>query len=588
MNIMELIVAAEKQLKEGGGQQAAAQLYQNWLDKNGHEQQAAPIWFNLGVIYSNIGNKEATLSSYLKARELMPALWQASGNLGNYYELAGEVDKAIEVYEAVLNYPIEKEGTIFIRNQLGRLLEGKRNFKEAGDQYFQSLSLDLSQKDAFQHWFYLKQKQCEWPLEALPKPSSAREIASSMGTLSAMAYFDDVELLSIACNEWVKRHKKNKDFYHLVERNKKYGHKKIRIGYVSCDFRMHAVSFLAAQLYELHNREKFEVFGFDYSIDEQGPWRKRILDGMDHVLPIHNLSDEDAAKLIQSQEIDILFDMVGLTSGGRPGIFMYRPAPIQVHYLGFLGPVGIEEIDYMVCDEYVVPPSVAPFYGAKPIYLPFYQINNNLRQYSPKPERSALGLPEDAFVFCAIINSYKLNPSIFHRWMQILQKTTNSVLWLLEENDSIKENLLKEVRKYDIEESRIIFAKPIDPRDYLSRFQCADLFLDTSPYNAGITGSDAIWMGLPLLTCPGNTFVSRMAASLLIQLGLNDFVCHDWNEYINKAVQFCESRTSARMIFDRHFDRNHPIFSSEVFVKNLEAKLLQTMKDHYKKKASWI
>jgi predicted O-linked N-acetylglucosamine transferase (SPINDLY family) len=170
--------------------------------------------------------------------------------------------------------------------------------------------------------------------------------------------------------------------------------------------------------------------------------------------------------------------------------------------------------------------------------------------------------------------------------MQILQKTSNSVLWLLEENDSIKENLLKEVRKYDIEESRIIFAKPVDPRDYLSRFQCADLFLDTSPYNAGITGSDAIWMGLPLLTCPGNTFVSRMAASLLIQLGLNDFVCHDWNEYINKAVQFCESRTGARMIFDRHFDRNHPIFSSEVFVKNLEAKLLQTMKDHYKKKAS--
>lgn len=582
MTIMEIIAAAEQHLQQSGGQEAAVQVYQNWLYIHGHEQQAAPIWFNLGVIQSNLGDKPATLSSYLKARELMPTLWQASGNLGNYYELAGEIDQAITVYEQALEYPMPVEGATFIRNQLGRLFEGKRQFKQAGEQYFQSLCLDQSQKDAFQHWFYLKQKQCDWPLDAFPKPSSAREIASSMGTLSAMAYFDDVELLSLACNEWVKRYKKNKSFYHLVEKNKKYQHKKIKVGYVSCDFRMHAVSFLSARIYELHDREQFEVFGFDYSIDEQSVWRKRILDGMDHVFPIHDLSDEEAAKLIQSQEIDILFDMVGLTSGGRPGIFMYRPAPIQVHYLGFLGPVGIEEVDYMVCDEYVVPPPLAPFYGAKPIYLPFYQINNNLRQYTPKPERSALGLPEDAFVFCSIINSYKVNPSIFHHWMQILQRTSNSVLWLLEENDSVKANLLREIRKYDIDESRIIFAKPVDPRDYLSRFQCADLFLDTSPYNAGITGSDAIWMGLPLLTCPGNTYVSRMAASLLNQLGLQDFICQDWNEYVNKAVQFCESRTGAREIFDRIFDRNHPIFSSEVFVKNLETALLQISQERDK------
>ena len=575
MNITEIISAAEASFADTGDNTLSANLYKTWLATHGADANSAPVWFNYGVVQSAIGDKDESAESYRAAKKLMPNLWQASANLANYHESLGEIAAAVELYQDALELPLDRDGSLFIRNQLGRLYEGARRFNDAKNLYAQSLEIDPSQKDAFQHWFYLKQKQCDWPLNTFPRPSSIREIAASLGPLSAMAYFDDLELLNFSCTQWMDRYKSNKHFYHLVEPTKKYSHKRLKIGYVSCDFRMHAVTFLAAQIYELHNRAQFEVFGFDFSVDDNSPWRKKIIDGMDQCHPIHSLSDENAAKLIASLEIDILVDMVGLTAGGRPGIFMYRPAPIQVSYLGFLGPVGIPEMDYIVCDSYVVPPESAIFYGAKPIYLPFYQVNNSLRQSASPPSRSAVGLPDDAFVFCAINNSYKLTQEVFYHWMQVLLQTNNSVLWLLEENPEVKENLLRESRKYGIDPNRLVFAKPIDPSDYLARFACADLFLDTSPYNAGITASDALWMGLPVLTCPGNTYVSRMAADLLIQMDLGEFVCQSWGEYVKKAVNYCQSKDMAKTLLNQRFTRNSPIFNSSQFVQNLEANYLE-------------
>ncbi len=324
----------------------------------------------------------------------------------------------------------------------------------------------------------------------------------------------------------------------------------------------------------MHDRERFEIFGFDFSKDEDTPWRNMVINGFDHHIPIHEMDDETAAILIRKFEIDILVDLVGLTSGARPGILLQKPAPIQVSYLGFLGPVGMQEIDYIVCDDYVVPPEASHHYGAKPLYVPFYQVNNRLRIAAETPTRESQGLPPNAFVFCAINNSYKITPSIFRRWMKILEQTENSVLWLLAENPNVEQNIKKELARYGMEEWRVIFAKHAQPSEYLARFSCADLYLDASPYNAGITGSDAVWMGLPVLTCPGNTFVSRMAADLMLKLNLSEFVCETWTEYIEKAIYFSKTKT-AKSILEKKLDRGSFVFDTKFFVQALERKFIE-------------
>jgi predicted O-linked N-acetylglucosamine transferase (SPINDLY family) len=391
-----------------------------------------------------------------------------------------------------------------------------------------------------------------------------------------MAYFDDPEMIRITVSEWIKRFRSGKSFNHLTNENTKYDHSKIKVGYLSCDFRMHAVCFLSAQIYELHDRNKFEVFAYDFSKPETSSWRQRIIDGVDHFIPIHEMGDEEVAHLIRSQEIDILIDMVGLTSGARPGILMYKPSPVQISYLGFLGPVGMEEIDYLICDDYVVPDQFKDSYGAKKLCVPFYQVNNRLRESNPKPSRASQGLPENVFVYCVINNSYKITQEVFFRWMNILKKTDNTVLWVLEENESVRESFIDEANRLSVSLSRIIFGPPVDPKDYLARFQCADLFLDTSPYNAGITASDALWMNLPVITCPGNTFTSRMAADLLINLNLEQLVCSSWAEYEEKAILFSKSNFLKQYLSDKDI-RSNRVFDSEFFVKSLESKYLEVV-----------
>jgi len=578
IDLAQIVAGAEKVLAVKQNIQDVIAYYEVTLAGLKSGPALAPLWFNLGVAHTSAQNFSKAIECYQQSKMLLPTFWQAGANLGNLYERSHQSDQAIVLYETYLKMPIDIEGRRFLSNQLGRLYENEHQLTKAISVYSKSLAIDPTQRDTFQHWFYLRQKQCAWPLGVLPKPLSVNELAGSMGSLSAMAYFDDPTLLNLVCTQWVQRFKKGRTFTHLTKSGQRYEHSKIRIGYVSGDFRMHAVCFLSAELYGLHNRQSFEVYGFDFSKDDGSQVRSQVISGMDHFHSIHDLSDEQAARLIRHHEIDILVDLVGLTAGGRPGIFMYKPAPLQVSYLGFLGPVGIPEIDYLVCDPYVVPAQWAADYGAKPLYMPFYQINNSLRQSAAPGSRESYGLPENAYVFCALNNSYKITEEMFARWMQILRNTHNSVLWLLEGDEGLRENLRSFARLHRVDTERLIFAKPVHPAHYLARFQCADLFLDTSPYNAGITGSDALWMGLPLLTCPGNTYVSRMAASLLLQLKLDEFVCDSWNDYINKAITYCRTN-SARVNFNAVFDRQSPIFNSQFFMKNYENSLLALMNE---------
>jgi predicted O-linked N-acetylglucosamine transferase (SPINDLY family) len=359
---------------------------------------------------------------------------------------------------------------------------------------------------------------------------------------------------------------------------KGYGHKRIRIAYVSSDFSNHPVSMLTVPLYELHDRSRFEVFGYCWSPEDGSPLRQRVMTAMDHFTRIDKMSDEAAAKLIRQHEIDILVDLQGQTAGARANLLAYRPAPIQITYLGLPATTGLPSIDYVIADRFLIPEDAAPYYSEKPLYMPdIYQVSDRKRAVGPAPSRASCALSENGFVFCSLNNNYKFTPEVFDVWMRILHRTPDSVLWLLADNDTAKANLLKEAQARGIDASRIVFAGRVAPENYLARYRAADLFLDTFPFNAGTTANDALWMGLPVLTYTGRSFASRMAGALLTAAQLPELITYNLHDYEEKAVslathpQECQRlRTQLNQVHE-----TGALFDSPLFVKNLEDRLLQ-------------
>jgi predicted O-linked N-acetylglucosamine transferase (SPINDLY family) len=295
---------------------------------------------------------------------------------------------------------------------------------------------------------------------------------------------------------------------------------------------------------------------------------------MDHFIRINALSDEAAAALIRSHEIDILVDLQGQTAGARANMLAYRPAPIQITYLGLPATTGLPSIDYVIADRFLIPESEAKFYSEKPLYLPdVYQVSDRQREIGPQPTRTSCGLPEDRFVFCSLNNNYKYTPEIFDVWMRILKRTPGSVLWLLSDNPWAEANLRQEAANSGVAPDRLIFAGRALPPDYLARYACADLFLDTFPFNAGTTANDALWMGLPVLTYCGRSFASRMAGALLTAAKLPELITYNLGDYEEKAVALanrpeeCE-RLKAHL---QEVRRMGVLFDTPRFVRNLEA-----------------
>ncbi len=468
----------------------------------------------------------------------------------------------------------EKLPQTTLLNHLGRCLESMRQFQQAEAMLERSLLLNPKQPDAIQHFCHLRQKQCQWPIIKSFPGLSKQYFLESFGPLGLLALADDPSLQLSAVQAWMAR-KIPTELPRLAP-YQVYEHQRLRIGYLSCDFRWHAVSILTAELFELHDRTEFEIYGFDFSVDDGGSMRKRVLSAMDHHIPIHELSDEAAARLIRAHEIDVLIDLTGLTAGARYKILAYKPAPIQISYLGFVGSCGLPQMDYVLVDRFVFPEALAPYYVEKPLYLPeVYKINDSKRVIGLTPSRAELGLPEQGFVYCSFNGSYKITPEIFALWMRILHRVPNSVLWLIADNPWAQANLTEQAKRHGVAAERLVFAQRVSPADYLARYRVADLLLDTSPYNAGTTASDALWAGLPVLTCPGRTFAARMAGSLLNAVGLTELIMPDWLAYENKAVQLAFQPEE----LERYRQRlktsalTSPLFDSTRFVRNFEETL---------------
>ncbi|WP_229256588.1 O-linked N-acetylglucosamine transferase family protein [Duganella lactea] len=583
LSITDLFSAAAV-LQESNQLPAAIALYRGWI-----EHTPSPLiyaaCFNLAVALSAAGDDAGAESELRKALTLNPNFVEGRLNLGTLLERGGRPDEALATWQAILDGPLEPDiktqPTLYLQtlNNLGRLLEIRKRYPEAEAMLAQSLRVDPQQANVMTHWVHLRQKQCEWPVYSGLEHISLATMLEGTSALAMLSASDDPVQQLAAAKRFVAD-KVNAAVAPLTGQHG-YGHQRLRIGYLSSDFCSHAVSILTAELYELHDRNKFEVYAFSWSNDDRSPLRARVVKAMDHYIRIDQLSDEQAARAIRAHEIDILVDLHGLTLGARPNILAYRPAPVQMTYLGFPGSTGLPGVDYVLADEFLITPEMAEHFSEKPLYLPdCFQINDRQRQIAPTPTRASVNLPDDAFVFCSFNNNFKFTPEVFGTWMNILRRVPNSVLWLVADYPEVRENLYRHAEQAGIDRARLLFNSRATPAEYLARYQLADLFLDTYPFNAGTTASDALWAGLPLLTCAGRTFSSRMAGSLLRAVDLPQLITFNFSDYEDKAVALANAPAQIAAM-KRQLQANRltcALFDSPRFVRNLEQLLQQVAK----------
>ena len=516
-------------------------LYRRWITSQG---QGSPhlyaAWFNLGVELANTGDTQGAMLAYRNALAASPNFAAAARNLAMLLEADGRIEEAVAVLDGAL---LSDEARVALLNQRGRLLEQLKRLPEAEEELRKSLMIRPDQPDVLQHWLHVRQKECRWGMLSDRIPGVSREsLIINSGPLSALALFDDVVQQRTINEAWIRR--KMVSITERLSPPSGYRHKRVRIGYMSSDFCQHAMSLLIAELFERHDRRTFEVFGYCASPEDGSETRQRVIAAFDHFRRIADLTDEQAARMIRADEIDILIDLNGLTSGTRMEALRWRPAPVQATYLGFVGPVPLPELDYMFCDRIVVPPAIASAYRPTPLYVAkFYQANDNKRARPASRSRADFNLPDGRFVFCCFSNHYKITEEIFTAWMDILRLVPHGILWLIADNVSSCDNLLKAARDAGVGPERIVFAPRTSPSEYLAYLDAADLFLDTYPYNAGTVASDAIRMHLPLVTLSGQSFVSRMAGRLLAALGAQDGIATVIEDYVAKAVAFATDKS---------------------------------------------
>lgn len=539
MTLPQLMERANALQAAGQGDEAQA-LYGHWIATDSSPLRTIAA-FNRGTLLSSLGRDDEARQSYELAIRVQPGFAPAWLNLGHLQERAGRTEQALgcwrQVFEGADGHPnAGLEHQLHALNQSARLMEQLKRMPEAESLMRRSLELKPHQLDVIQHHVHVRQKQCAWPVYEPVGAVTPNLFLLGTSALAAMGLHDDPAVQLLAAMRFVNDKVPKpaaKPMHELMP--PRAG--KIKIGYLSGDLHHHAVGLLTAEMFELHDRSRFEVHGFCWTPESASPQRQRILKALDHHVRLSGVDDVTAAKLIAQAGIDVLVDLQGLTSGARPAILGHRAAPVQVGYLGLPGTSALPGLDWMIADRYVMPPELLPFCTEQPIYLPHcYQVSDRKREIGPTPTRAACGLPEDAFVFCSFNNNHKFTPEMFDAWMRILLQVPASVLWLLADNPTAQDNMCERARSHGVDPQRLIFAPRVSPADYLARFRCADLVLDTFPYNAGTTASDVLWVGTPIITLSGRTYISRMAGSLLNAVGLPDLITTTLSDYEKLAV----------------------------------------------------
>lgn len=572
----QLIEHAEALGREGTPEAAIA-LYQGWLTAN-VSPLSFIIYFNLAVLLVAAGRHDEALQLYLRAIKDKPDLAEARHNLANLYELQGNSDAAIAQWLAVLALPQAEHQArrLLALNNLGRLLEKLKRYDEAETYLRQSLQQDSEQPGVIQHLVHLRQKQCKWPIYDPTLTVSIGQQQRHSSALAILAACDDPAWQLNTATRFLKE-KINTRVPRLAPQQR-YNHDRIRLGFTSSDFCLHAVSMLMVELFEQLDKSRFEVFGFCWSPEDGSPLRQRVISAMDHFFRVGDQDDRSVAVLIRNLEIDILIDLNSLTAGARPNIHAYKPAPLQMNYLGFPGTSGMPFCDYIIADRYLIPDHALASYMEDVLYLPGgFQPNDTKRHVGPIPDRAQLGLPTNKFVYCSFNNNFKYTEEMVDCWMRILARSPDSILWLLQDNVWARTNIEQKALSHGIDSQRLVFAGRAAPADYLARYGAADLFLDCFPFNAGTTSSDALWMELPVLTLSGRSFASRMAGSLLTTLGVPELITTDMQAYEDQAVLLAQDQAAylrVKQLVQQQKQRS-PLFDSPRFARHFEQALLQ-------------
>ncbi len=516
------------------------------------------------------------LESFARAVAIDPNYVDALNGMGDIYRDGERLSEAIESYSRALEVDPQSLSTL---SNLSRAFLAAKRPEEAVKHIEHLLAVSPDAGREFRHSLgNLHQSRmltCDWRDYDATVAAIDAEIACGKHVTTPSLYMasGNSPEIHLQCARLYAERKWG-DAGTASWTHSPYRHDKIRVAYVSADFREHAVSYLMAGVFERHDRTRFEIMGISSTPPDKSSLGERVRRAFSTCIEVADSNDEEVVRLLREREIDIAVDLTGYTAGSRTGVFARRAAPIQVNYLGYSASTGAPFMDYMISDAVVVPEKYRAFYSENVAYLPCYLPPGDRRAVAPRtPTRAECGLPEHGFVFCAHHLCYKITPYVFGVWMRLLNAIEGSVLWLPVGPEAAMRNLAIEATKRGVDPARLVFAPRVpDAEDHLARYSCADLFLDTAPYNAHTTTSDALWAGLPVLTCQGHTFAGRVASSLLGSLGLHELVTDSLESYEARARELAESPALLRDLRARIRSQrdSHPLFDADVFTQQLE------------------
>ena len=529
---------------------------------------------NRGNALSLLNRHEDAIASYDRALALAPNHVETLTNRSTALLALKRHEEAIAGYDQALAIKRDHVDALFNRGNAARLL---KRYEEAQANYRQALALQLHHPHAFNGMAHCALAICDWATTAALAAELTAHVRAGRSIINPWMFlgFCDDPALQLECARTYTRYKVPVRPPPLWT-GRVYRHEKVRIAYLSGDFRQHATASLIARLLELHDRARFDVLGVSFSHDDNSEMRGRLVQAFDQFHDVRAASDRDVAKLLNDLEVDIAVDLKGYTQDCRPEILAHRPAPIQVNYLGYPGTMAAEFIDYIIADRIVLPFEQQAFCIEKIVHLPdSYQVNDARRKIAASaPSRQEAELPEQGFVFCCFNSNYKITPPVFDVWMRLLAKVEGSVLWLLRDNAGAETNLRREAAARGIDPARLIFAAHANPQDHLARHRLADLFLDTVPVNAHTTASDALWAWLPVLTCRGNAFAGRVAASLLDAAGLPELTTSTLEQYEALALRLATDASLLGGFRQRLTGAPSRLFDSDRFRRHIEAAYL--------------
>ena len=570
------------------------------------ESEFADAYLNLGLIFENSGEHNEALINFERAIEIEPENPNFLNNLAITLKGLGQIDESIKNFEKAIEIDPDYVATYF---NLGVALRELNQTERAIFNFKKAIELNSNSGESYYHLgcLYFENKKHNRAISHFDKAFSINPnidylIGNRLYTKMQLALWDDFEeeidilikkinnnenvvtpfsLMALVDNAQIQnkatQNYANSNFPKSISSkplNPYKDHKKIRIGYFSADFHNHPTMHLMAELFEMHDKSKFEIFAFSFGPDLQDDWRRRVSISFDEFIDVRMKSDSEISAISREMEIDIAVNLGGYTQSSRTNVFAYFAAPIQVNFLGFPGTMGADYIDYIIADQTLIPTENIMYFSEKIVYMPdTYQVNMMERDISKKLlSRQELGLPKEGFIFSCFNNIHKITPPTFKSWMRILSSVEGSVLWLYANNQNIITNLLKTASNFGINSNRIIFAKHVPVDEHLYRIGKADLFLDTLPYNAHTTASEALRMGVPVITLIGNAFASRVAASLINAVDMPELITDTEDQYESLAIELALNSTKYNHIKKKLIGNlaTSALFNSSNFSKYLE------------------